>query len=318
MAIYKEYKDIYKNQIEDMFNTEIAVYPLHDNKKTIVPLSHNCKGKCSACSHDCYKALGELMRKNLVFYCYGEEEVVKKYKNGLFSNLEKAIKYAYKNRLPKRIPNQDGLPSEVLFDLLIQSLLPDAYKLAVRAILRQDDNNEIKGYDLTYFTNENGQITLWLGQAKLGDESYCKSGINQDLTSKFDTEYLSKQIFFIAEKQVGLSDEGIQLTDIINQLNMITIEQNEQNRAKAFIDFLLQKNISINIPCLLAYGKDSIYQSVSDVEEQIDREVERIEKYFDSHKYVFSGFYPNLLFFVFPIENLIGLRSNGGFYEGLH
>ncbi len=133
MAIYKEYKDIYKNQIEDMFNIEIAVYPLHDDKKAIVPLSHNCKGKCSACFHDCYKSLGELMRKNLVFYCYGEEEIVKKYKSGLFSNLENAIRYAYKNRLPKRMPNQDDfciypctLYKLPLFHLLLFSMVSKA------------------------------------------------------------------------------------------------------------------------------------------------------------------------------------------------
>ena len=63
-------------------------------------------------------------------------------------------------------------------------------------------------------------------------------------------------------------------------------------------------------------GKD--LQATDAIKDYVAKKVERIEKYFDSHKYVFSGFQPNLLFFVFPIENLIGLRGNGGFYEGLH
>lgn len=45
----------------------------------------------------------------------------------------------------------DGLPSEVLLNLLIQLYIPGSYKMAVRPLLRQQDNNEIKGYDLTYF-----------------------------------------------------------------------------------------------------------------------------------------------------------------------
>lgn len=317
MTIFEEYRDIYNIKIKEDFEKEIAVYPFQCNDNVWIPLSHNCKGKCNNCLHKCYKSLGELMRKNLVFYCFGEQEVVNKIKSGLFSNMEQAILYAYKNRLPKRLPKQDGLPSEVLFDLLIQNMLPNAYKLAVRTILRQNDNNEIKGYDLTYFTNDNGKITLWLGQAKLGSHSYCKTGINDDLNTKFGAQYLSTQIFFIAEKQSGLSEQGIELTNIINQLNMITIEKNDAERAKAFTDFLLEKNITVNIPCLLAYGKGSAYSEITKLEENIKKEVEETEKYFSLHEYIFNGFQPHLIFFIFPIENLEGLRSDGGFYEGL-
>ena len=317
MTIYEEYKEIYKTNIEIDFNTEIKKYHFEDSVHNFTPISHNCVQKCEECTHQCYKSLGRLMRKNLVFYCYGEQEIVKKVKSGFFTDLEKATQYAYKNRLPKRMPEQDGLPSEVLFDLLIQSLVPDAYKLAVRAIFRQNDNNEIKGYDLTYFTNDNGKIALWLGQAKLGSESYCKSGINDDLILKFTQEYMSKQVYFISDKQSGLSDEGVELTNVINELNLINIEKDEKKRAKALIDYILNNGISINIPCLLAYGKKGVYNDLSELELQIKNEVERIKEYFDKHIYIFDGFVPNLMFYVFPIEDLEGLRGEEGFYEGL-
>ena len=51
---------------------------------------------------------------------------------------------------------------------------PNAYKLAVRTLFRQNDKNEIKGYDSTYFTRDEKGFSLWLGQAKLGGETYCK------------------------------------------------------------------------------------------------------------------------------------------------
>ena len=63
------------------------------------------------------------MRDNLLFYSFGEDEIVEAYENGKFSSLEQAAKYAYKNRLPHRDPKQDGLPSEILLDLLIQIFL---------------------------------------------------------------------------------------------------------------------------------------------------------------------------------------------------
>ena len=56
----------------------------------------------------------------------------------------------------------------------VQLYNPQACKLAVRTILRQNDNNEIKGYDLTYFSKDETGVSLWLGQAKLGGKAYSK------------------------------------------------------------------------------------------------------------------------------------------------
>lgn len=84
-----------------------------------------------------------------VFECVncGEEQLAydEEHNKDHFSSLEQAAKYAYINRLPKRADITDGLPSEVLLDLLVQLYNPQACKLAVRTILRQNDNNEIKG-----------------------------------------------------------------------------------------------------------------------------------------------------------------------------
>ena len=178
VSISKKYQKLYSKYICDDFKQEIAIYDKVNEINFFQPLSHNCKEKCeNKCNHQCHKSLGKLMRKNIVFYCYGEDEIVTNFENKLFSNLENAVKYTYKNRLPERQANQDGLPSEVLLDAIIQTMMPNSYKMAVRTIFRQNDNNEIKGYDLTYFTNTNGKITIWLGQAKLGSMQYCKNGI---------------------------------------------------------------------------------------------------------------------------------------------
>lgn len=318
MSISKDYKKIYSREIEELFKKEILTYDIIQENNIFQALSHNCNTLCNtSCSHQCFKSLGQLMRKNIIFYCYGEEEIVKKEKIGALKDLEKASRYAYKNRLPKRKPIQDGLPGEVLFDLIIQVLYPDAYKMAVRTIFRQNDNNEIKGYDLTYFTIEHDKVTLWLGQAKLGEKSYCKSGINDDLAKKFESQYLSKQIYFLADKQCGLTKEGVKLTNTINELNLINCDENDEHRAQEFIKFIKEKDISINIPCLLAYGGKSVYKDIEKVEEAMNIEVNSIKKYFQDHKYNFEGFFPQLIFFVFPLEDLDNLRGDDGFYAEL-
>ena len=85
---------------------------------------------------------------------------------------------------------------------------------------KKDDNQEIKGYDLTYFSVYNGNVSLWLGQAKMGHRDYCKRDIKDDLLTKFGNEYLSQQLYFIADKQAGITDEGKLITDVINKINM--------------------------------------------------------------------------------------------------
>lgn len=311
MSIAEEYKEIYHKEMLMQCNGIILIYSPLTNKYEFQPFSHNI-------GNNCVEELSSLMRKNLLFYCYGEEEIIKYYRKNTFCNLEQAAKYAYKNRLPKRLATSDGLPGEVLLDLLIQLYTKDAYKLGVRQIMRQDDNNEIKGYDLTYFSLHNEEVTLWLGQAKLGEKSYCRTGIQRDLLEKFKKEYLSKQVFFVCDKSVGVTEECEKLTNIINQINIATLDMEEHLRASALLRCFEENNIKIKIPCLLAYEQADVYADLSCVYQKIDEELADIQKYFSKTLYDFNGFTPKILFYIFPIKCLEKLRDNkGGFYDGL-
>lgn len=317
MSVAEEYRNLYNMYVCKDLEREIAIYDREKGINIYQPLSHNCRKKCTGkCNHQCHKSLGELMRKNIVFYCYGEDEIVTNFRNGFFSDLEKATKAAYKLRLPKRQSNQDGLPSEVLLDAIIQSLVPDAYKMAVRTIFRQNDNNEIKGYDLSYFTNIHGTITLWLGQAKLGSKQYCKNGILEDLEKKYTDLYMAKQIYFLADKPVGLTEEGIQIANLLNKLNMLNVCEDDNNRAEQLMQFLKTQNIDICIPCLLAYDKADMYADITMLERKLESEIawarEIFEKYFK-----FEGIEPKLIFIIFPIDDIEALRGDEGFYAGL-
>ena len=139
MSIIERYHKIFDKEILQKSRGVIFSFSPLQDQFIYQPYSHNI-------SADSVEKLGELMRHNLFFYSYGEEEVVQHYEKDHFSSLEQAAKYAYINRLPKRADITDGLPSEVLLDLLVQLYNPQACKLAVRTILRQNNNNEIKGY----------------------------------------------------------------------------------------------------------------------------------------------------------------------------
>ena len=311
MPTYQEYNDIFEREIIQKSKGLIFSFSPLNDKHTYQPYSH-------AISSDAVEKLGELMRHNLLFYSFGEDEVVEYYKKDAFSSLEQAAKYAYKDRLPHRNPKQDGLPSEVLLDLLVQIYNPNAYKLAVRTIFRQADNNEIKGYDLAYFTKDSSGVSLWLGQAKLGGKSYCKSGIDKDLIDKYMGSYLAKQLFFVCDKRISITDDAKAILEVIEALNIRSIEDDDAARAQQLVDLLNKRGIRIRIPCLLAYEENGIYKDTSKLYQRVMDEAEDMKKYFNSRSYLFTGFSPEIVFYVFPIESIDRLRDEEkGFYAGL-
>ena len=311
MTIYQDYKNIFEKEILRRSNGIIFAFSPLNDKHTYQPYSH-------AISPDAVEKLGELMRRTLLFYTFGEDEVVAYYRKNAFSSLDEAAKYAYNSRLPHREPKQDGLPSEVLLDLLVQLYNPNAYKLAVRTIFRQNDNNEIKGYDLTYFSKDDSGLSLWLGQAKLGGKSYCKNGIDTDLFSKYVTSYLSEQLFFVCDKRIHITDDAKAILEVIEKLNIHAINDNTVSRAHQLIDLLNKLGIKVRIPCLLAYEEESVYRDAAGLYERAMAEVEDVKTYFNSRHYPFAGFSPEIVFYVFPIVSVERLRDKEkGFYAGL-
>lgn len=280
MSIIERYHKIFDKEILQKSREVIFSFSPLQDQFIYQPYSHNI-------SADSVEKLGELMRHNLFFYSYGEEEVVQHYEKDHFSSLEQAAKYAYINRLPKRADITDGLPSEVLLDLLVQLYNPQACKLAVRTILRQNDNNEIKGYDLTYFSKDETGVSLWLGQAKLGGKAYCKTDINKDLLEKFTAEYLSKQIFFVCEKRVSLTDDTKAILEAIEEINIRSMEDDATLRGKKLLDYFKSEGM------MDKYDKEEM---LSDVREAmlyqlgVDASCEELNHFFTGKgKAVLSG-----------------------------
>ena len=311
MSITKCYNEIFDKEILQKSRGIIFTFSPLQDQFVYQPYSHNI-------SANSVEKLGELMRRNLFFYSYGEEEVVQHYEKNHFTSMEHAAKYAYNQRLPKRADIADGLPSEALLDLLVQLYNPQAYKLAVRTIFRQNDNFEIKGYDLTYFSKDETGISLWLGQAKLGGKDYCKSDINKDLLEKFTAEYLAKQLFFVCDKRVSLTNDAKAILEAIEEINIRSMEDDAALRWKKLLDYFKSEGIRIKIPCLLAYGEETVYKDAGALYQMIDRETGSIRDYFNAHTYAFQGFSPEIVFYVFPIESIERLRDKEtGFYAGL-
>ncbi len=307
----KEYRKIYEELILNKSKGIIFSYDSLRDQYEYQPYSHSTNS-------DGIQNLSKLMRTNLPFYCYGESEIVEEYSRGRLEDLEKCAKYAYTQRLPKRPEETDGLLSEVLLDLLIEIFEPLATKLALRTIFRQNDNNEIKGYDLTYISkSKDDSISLWLGQAKMGDRGYCLSGIHADLLSKYDTKYFAKQLFFLCDKPYATTKGAKQLLRIIDDINRSTIDSPSDVREAALVNLLEKEHISIKVPCLLAYESELLYSDPTNLFLNLCTEIEKIRTFYSKKDYSSLVLKPHIIFMVFPLSDVDVIRSKKGFYYGL-
>lgn len=315
------YKEIFNKNIGEFALGKIFVYDSEIKTWEYTPFSHTC-------TPDGVKNLVSLLKRHLVFYCYSEEEIVNKDHKKQLNDLYKLAQRAYKERIPKRAKVndedfdaiRDGLQSELLLDLLIQLYVPNSYKFGLRAAYRQrGDNQELKGYDSLHFTiDENDHMELWLGQAKLGQYDYCNKGINDDLSEKYDRLYMADDLFFVIDKIADRSEYKI-IWDFLDEANASNCCNNLEIRAEKLINTFRKFNITICIPCLLAYPKSSIYSNDLLLQEKLYNEVDFIESIFETKTVKNHGVNTKILFYIFPLESIDLIRSNkkGGLYEGL-
>lgn len=305
-----KYRQIYADLIIQKSKGIIFSYDPVLRKYQYHPFSHGIETNS-------LQLLCELMRQDLVFYCYGEDEVIAQYEKGRLVDLERAAQYAYSQRLPHRKPKMDGLLSEVLLDMLIQIYEPSATKLAIRTLFRQHDNNEIKGYDLTYLTKCNGKYTLWLGQAKIGKKSYCRDSIHEDLTNKYTPEYFSEQLYFVSDKPQNVTQNSKDLLELIDQLNFCMGKVSAPERTQALMELMEKTDISLKIPCLLSYEHADLYEKSELLYQRLCEEIDSLSSFYSEKNYESLVLRPEIVFYIFPIISLDEIRSEKGFYDGL-
>lgn len=274
------YRNLYHSLIVDKLDTVIVEYKQHTQTFTYIPFSHKADNYAL---DDLY----DLLIDNTVFYAFSEKEILSLQEDiGLLDDLRDAAKYSFAQVLPKRTnPNSDGTIGEVLLDLLIQAYEPEAKKLIARAkFTEMNKKSEITGYDALYFTMQNEKIKLWLGQAKAGAEKYCKSDIKKDLNTKFTTDYFASTAFYISTRSD--SDE---LSGIILEMNRMCLQAQKgrwtkEQKVDALFTILSNHNVTVKIPCLMAYTKD-IYSDPALLQQRIDECVAQICSSLDAESY---------------------------------
>ena len=307
MVNYKNYKQIYNDLILQRAASLIIRYDCLTSTYTYDSFSHD---NTPTCTED----LIQLIINDMVFYAFSEDEVLADHEQfGLLDNLHDAAKFAC-TRIPRRDNNvqQDGTTGEILLDILIQILEPEAHKLIARAKYKQfgDVGQEIKGYDALYFTNYNNEVSLYLGQVKTGAHDTCRAGLKNDLETKYVKDYFCRSMFYIADK----SDNDHMLNAILKELNRICFLSKKQywsddKKYDAIGNLLKRNNVKIKIPCLMVFSSN-IYNGCNPIDIEVSKLVAKLVQYFDVKQFpVLPNLESEIDFLIFPVKSIETIRE---------
>lgn len=301
----RNYKQLYNDLIGEKFRSIIISYNPQSGQYTYCGYSHKVEDNA-------LDSLSQMIIDDLVFYAFSENEVLKLNTDmKILDDLRTAAKYAYVERLPKRTnPKTDGTLGEVLLDIFIQLESANSKKLIARAKHSEVNNaKEITGYDALYFTLKDDEICLWLGQAKAGGKTYCKSSITKDLQEKYQKEYFANTVFYVADK-----NEAEELNELLRKINRICFDAQVESwdsnkKIDRLIEILGDANVKIKIPCLITYTQD-IYGDKDKLKSYIEQEVAGIIHAFDKMEFQIDiELNYEIVFYILPVKDLDYIRD---------
>lgn len=302
MAFIETYKQIMKDGYEKI----IYSYDKTIGKYEYKPFSH--------ANTDTWKEdFVEILINNLLNYCYEPKELEILY-NPNFPELKKYINNSIKARLNKKTKQaqQDGLCGELLIDLILRMENINNETLICRPKYQQlGAKAELKNYDVLMFREESDKnITLVLGQVKTGKFDYCTENMKEDLDTKYNESYFGNAICYIADHRIA-DIPNITLSNILSEFNNIALEAESTSvRNNKICEYIKNNNIKIEIPCLLLYGKDSVYSNIEKIKENLDTEVELVKQFFEKLSFNIYNFNFSISFYVFPSKSIIELRES--------
>lgn len=301
MSFVEDYKNILKNRYKKV----ICRYNAISGKYDYIPFYHEPSNNWDANFVD-------LLIKNLLNYCYYSDEMERLY-NPNFPKLEIYIAKSIKDRLNQKTNNeqQDGLCGELLLDLILRMENENNETLLCRPKYQQKGAKaELKNYDALFFKFENNNITLILGQVKSGKYDYCTEKIEDDLNTKYNNHYFGDALCYIADKRLT-DNMNSTLTSVLSEFNNIALgtEDNEIRHNK-ICEYIKTNKIFIEIPCLLIYTNEKIYENIDNLKQKLDIEVNKIKDYFEQKLFDISDFDFQISFYIFPAKNVSTLRKS--------
>ena len=146
---------------------------------------------------------------------------------------------------------------------------------------------------------------------------YCKRGIQKDLEKNACLDYMAGEMLTLIDCNrfnIGkeFSEDISSLTKAVHDFNLDSADRNHD-----FYQFIVDKNIQIMFPCLVAYGPNACYDDIKSVCKNLKEETEYFMSVFSGKEYPIEDIKTKVFFFLFPLKSLDKLRSKDGVYDKL-
>ncbi|USG67336.1 DUF1837 domain-containing protein [Brevibacillus ruminantium] len=237
------------------------------------------------------KELVRIIRETVVHFALTKEEIRKYKEDDDFGEMQRKAW----ERISKAHKNSKGDFGELLLFILLSIFFPSE-KFVTKVRLRSSTKEQIKGFDCAHFSIEDGEVILWLGEAKFHNRfSNAISGAIDSIKEHCNIDYLRDEISILGSN-IELNEEFQEYEKINNILNGgVTLDK-----------------IKIRIPVLLTYDCNVIPKH-QDIEDALFIE-EMTEEFISKYKNIDSqqlSLKPNIevLFIIVPFESVSEIKE---------
>lgn len=232
-----------------------------------------------------------IIRESVVHFALTREEI-KKYKDD--DDFGEMQRKAW-DRISKAHKNSKGDYGELLLFIILSIFFPSE-KFVTKVRLRSSTKDQIKGFDCAHFSLEDGDVVLWLGEAKFHKQfSGAITGAIESINEHCKIDYLKDEISILGSN-IEINENFQEFEKINNILNGgVTLDK-----------------VKIRIPVLLTYDC-KVIPKYGDIEDALfigEMEEEFLSKYknVDNHEITLK---PNIevMFIVVPFESVTDIKT---------
>jgi hypothetical protein len=207
-----------------------------------------------------------------------------------------AVRQAW-SRISKARKDKKGDFGEILLFIILKLFFPESERFVTKVRLRSSTKTQINGFDCAHFTVEDGEIVLWLGEAKF-HQSYS-TAVTEAITSIKDhveTAYLKDEI------------------SILHSNVEINRDYPDYEKLKGVLDGSRSLDtLKFKIPVLLTYDSSEVKKhgsaTTQEFAEKMKEEfIEKFKKLDEQDLTVKPNF--EIIFIVFPLQSVKEIKDD--------
>jgi len=158
-----------------------------------------------------------------------------------------------------------GFYGEVLLDLVLRSYFSTNVLLARGYLYSPIENSEVKGFDAFHLTEQNGQVDLWLGEAKFyQDYTAAISSVLKKIEFSLSDSYVDRNLLALIQHEGDLTNRPLQV--------LALFEKWKNNPDIKLAEEIQEHGIRITYPVFIIYeqaSRDSYAASIKKCIEHI-------------------------------------------------